>query len=79
MKPHKILTYSDNCCFHFFYRLFDQVQIFKQILKVSAFYLEKQKQKNIPKKNLSCCQYQNKEALFTNPIFREGFRVEVLF
>ena len=44
----------------------------QKILKVSAFYLEKQK-KNIPKKNLSFCQYQNKEALFTNPIFSEGF------
>ena len=44
------------------------------MLKVSACYLEKQKS-FIPKKNifLSRCQYQNKEALFTNPIFSEGF------
>ena len=53
-KPYKISThsaYSDNCYFHFFYRLSDWVQIlwgfmkffFKQTLKISAFYLEKQK------------------------------------
>ena len=44
------------------------------MLKVSAFYPEKQK-KNIPKKEyfLSHCQYQNKKALFTDPIFSEGF------
>jgi hypothetical protein len=46
---------------------------FKQILKVSAFYLEKQKS-FIPKiKILSRCQYQNKEAFFADPIFSEGF------
>ena len=46
---------------------------FKQMLKVSAFYLEKQKS-FIPKKNfLGRCQYQNKKALFTGPIFSEGF------
>jgi hypothetical protein len=27
----------------------------------------------LKKKNLSRCQYQNKKALFTNPIFSEGF------
>ena len=44
------------------------------MLKVSAFYLEKQKS-FIPKENifLSCCQCQNKKALFTDPIFSEGF------
>ena len=43
------------------------------MLKVSAFYLEKQKS-FIPKKIfLSRCQYQNKKALFTEPIFSEGF------
>ena len=44
-------AYSDNCYFHFFYGLSDWVEIlwgftkfvFKQILKVLAFYLEKQK------------------------------------
>ena len=43
---------------------------FKQMLKVSTFYLEKQKS-FIPKKNelLSI----NKKALFTDPIFSEGF------
>ena len=40
--------------------------IFKQMLKVSAFYLGKQK-------SLGRCQYQNKKALFTDSIFREGF------
>ena len=46
---------------------------FCEILKVSAFYLEKQKC-FIPKKIfLSNCQYQNKKALFTDPIFSEGF------
>ena len=56
----KILTHSaisDNCYFHFFYGLSDWVEIlwgftnfnFKQILKVSAFYLERQKS-FIPKK-----------------------------
>ena len=60
MKPHKISThspYSDNCYFHFFYGLSDWVKtlwglmkfFFKRILKVSAFYLEKQKS-FIPKK-----------------------------
>ena len=44
------------------------------MLKVSAFYLEKQKS-FIPKriKKISCCQYQNKKALFTDPIFSDGF------
>ena len=46
---------------------------FKQMLKVSAFYLEKQKS-FILKYFLSRCQYQNKKALFTHdPIFSEGF------
>ena len=42
---------------------------FKLNLKVSAFYLEKQKS-FIPKKIfLSRCQFQNKTALFTVSIF----------
>ena len=48
---------------------------FKQILKVSAFCLEKQKS-FIPKKFLSCCQYQNKKDLYTDSIFSEGFAWE---
>ena len=38
-----------------------------------------EKQKNfIPKKFfLSCRQYQNKNALFTDPIFSEGFGCEM--
>jgi hypothetical protein len=47
---------------------------FKPILKVSAFYLEKQKSFIPKKKNLlSRCQYQNIKTLFTGSIFREGF------
>ena len=43
------------------------------MLKVSAFYLEKQKS-FIPRKYFSSrCQYQNKKALFTDPIFSWGF------
>ena len=44
------------------------------MLKVSAFYLEKQKS-FIPKKKcfFGHCQYENKRALFTDLIFREGF------
>ena len=48
------------------------------MLKVSAFYLEKQIN-FIPKKKLSRCQYQNKKALFTDPIFSEGFDQYVFF
>ena len=52
---------------------------FKQILKVLAFYLKKQKS-CIPKKIfLGRCQYQNKKALFTDPIFSEGFDVDWRF
>ena len=40
------------------------------MLKVSIFYLEKQKS-FIPKENI--CQYKNEKALFTDPIFSEGF------
>ena len=46
--------------------------IFKHILKVSAFYLEKQKVLFL-KKTFSWRQYQNKKALFIDPIFSEGF------
>ena len=83
MKRHKIsthLAYSDNCYFHFFYWLSDWVEIlqgfmkfnFKLNLKVSAFYLEKQKS-FIPKKNnfFGRWQYQNKKALFTDSIFQK--------
>ena len=43
------------------------------MLKVSAFYPEKQKFYSWKKYFLSGCQYQNKKALFTDPIFSEGF------
>ena len=66
MKPLKILTrsaYSDKFNFHFLYGLSDWVEIlwgftkffYKQMLKVSAFYLEKQPS-FIPKKISSRCQ-----------------------
>ena len=44
------------------------------MLKISAFYLVKQKS-FIPKKeyDLGRSQYQNKKALFTDPIFSDGF------
>ena len=47
------------------------------MLKISAFYLEKQKS-FIPKKicakpRVNWLQYQNKPALFTDPIFSDGF------
>ena len=46
---------------------------FKQMLKVSAFYLEKQ-ESFVPKKSfLSRCQNQNKKDLYTDLIFSEGF------
>ena len=48
------------------------------MLKVSAFYLEKQKRFILEKKYfLSRCQYQNKKALFTDPIFSEGFEDDI--
>ena len=47
--------------------------MFKQMLKVSASYLEKQKS-FIPKKMFfGRGQYQNKKALFTDSIFWDGF------
>ena len=43
------------------------------MLNISAFYLVKQKS-FIPKKyDLGRSQYQNKKALFTDPIFSDGF------
>ena len=43
------------------------------MLKVSAFYIEKQKSFNPKRYFLVRCQYQNKKALFTDTIFSEGF------
>ena len=44
------------------------------MLKVSVFFLEKQKSYIPIKKNLgSTSQYQIKKALFTDPIFSDGF------
>ena len=38
-----------------------------------SFLLEKQKVLFLKKRKLSRCQYQNEKALFTDPIFSEGF------
>ena len=70
----------------FFHQLSDWVEIlwgftesfFKQMLKISTFYLEKQK--FIPTKmwfkpRVNELQYQNKLALFTDPIFSDGFNL----
>jgi hypothetical protein len=43
------------------------------MLTVSASYLEKQKSFIPKKKFFGRSQYQNKKALFTDSIFREGF------
>ena len=44
---------------------------FNQMLKVSAFYLEKRKSFILKKEYFLCrCQYQNKKALFADPIFK---------
>ena len=89
MKPHKISTHSsylDDCYFIFFNWLSDWVEIlwgvtkflFKPMLKVSVFYLEKQKSIILKKIFLSHCQYQNNFFLFTDPIFSEGFGTALL-
>ena len=49
------------------------------MLKISAFYLVKQKS-FIPKKtDFGRFQYQNKKALFTDPIFSNGFGLNIKF
>ena len=47
------------------------------MLKVSGFYLEKQKVLFLKKYDLGHCQYQNKKALFTDPIFSDGFGFKI--
>ena len=47
------------------------------MLKVSDFYLEKQKSFISKKIFLGRCSYQNKKALFTDPIFSDGFGIVV--
>ena len=82
MKPHKISTHSahsNNFYFHFFYPLSDWVEIlwgftklfFKQMLKISAFYLEKQKSFIPPKKFDLGREFQ--QMAFAVLIFSEGF------
>ena len=61
LNPHKVSTHPENYYLHFFSWLSDWVEIlwgfmkfnFKQMLEVSAFYLEKQKSFIPKKKNLS--------------------------
>ena len=43
------------------------------MLKISAFYLVKQKVLFLKKYDLGRSEYQNKKALFTDPIFSDGF------
>jgi hypothetical protein len=43
------------------------------MLKISASYFEKQKKIFLKNIFLGRCQYQNKKALFIDPIFSEGF------
>ena len=79
VKPHKISTHSAHqTCFismvvwlswNFvrFHKIF-----FQTVLKVSAFYLEKQKS-FIPKKIFKPLSIWKQKDLFTDPIFRQGF------
>ena len=76
LKKKKIITWTTNrknenknCL--------NELKFFKQMLKISAFYLEKQKKRFIPKKNwakprVNWLQYQNNH-LFTDQIFSDGF------
>ena len=67
-----IFIFSSDCLLELKFCEFYKLNI-KQMLKVSAFYLEKQNS-FIPKKIFfGSCKYQNKKALFTNSIFRAGF------
>ena len=83
MKPYKISTpsaHSDNFYLNFFYWLSDWVEIlwcfrkcfFKQMLKVSAFYIEKQKS-FIPKRIRFYQSISKQKVLLTDPIFIKGF------
>ena len=47
--------------------------LFQTDAEISTFYLEKQKSFISKKIFLGRCSYQNKKALFTDPIFSEGF------
>ena len=47
-------------------------------MKVSAFYLDKQKSFIPKEKKISRCQYQNKKAMFTDPIFSDGFAFQLM-
>ena len=82
MKPHKIsthLAHSDNCYFHVFYRLSDWVEISRGSRhsfsnRCWKFQLSIFKKKFLSKNIFfGRCQYQNKKALFTDSIFRDGF------
>ena len=83
-KPHKISTHSahsDNCYFHFFYRLSDWVEIlwgftkffFKQKLKISVFCLIKWKSFTPKKYDLGFSQYKNTKSFVYWPNFQRQF------
>ena len=71
-------AHSDNCYFQFFYRLCDWVEIlwgfmkffFKQMLKVSALYLENKKVLFLKKYFSSRCRYHNKKSFVYWPNFQ---------
>ena len=81
MKPLKISfrsAHSDNSYFHFFYPLLkfgevSQNYFSNRCLKFQLSILQNKKVLSLKKYFLGHCQYQNKKALFTDPIFSEGW------
>ena len=74
------LSYSDDCYFHFFIGFLIELKFcqvsrnsFSNRFWKSQLFILKNKKVLFFKKNLSRCQYQNKNDLFTDPIFSEGF------
>jgi hypothetical protein len=62
VKPHKVSTHSahsDNCYLHFLSWLSEWLKN-KKVLFLKKYFFGRS-------------QYQNKKALFTDSIFREGF------
>ena len=51
---------------------------FQKMLKISVFYLTNKKAFFLKKYDLGCSQYQNKTALFTDPIFSDGFVLNII-
>ena len=72
MKPHKVPTQSDNQVKNVNNNFLNELKLC-EMLKVSAFYLEKQKS-FIPKKIIFQAVVNSKKRdLFTDPIFSDGF------